>query len=104
MRYQLYCLDQLSCIGMARQRETALTIEMTTPHRARRQLARRVRLLRAVRGWTQEGLAAECDLHRTYVSGIERGTRNVGLDNLERLARALGVAIGDLFSDSNDHR
>lgn len=73
-------------------------------HRARRLLARRVRLLRAVRGWTQEGLAAESDLHRTYVSGIERGMRNVGLDNLERLAQALGVSVGDLFSEGNDHR
>lgn len=70
--------------------------------RARRLLARRLRLLRALRGWTQEGLAAESDLHRTYVSSIERGRRNVGLDNLERLAQALGVSIGDLFSDGDD--
>jgi transcriptional regulator with XRE-family HTH domain len=78
--------------------------EAAAGHRARRLLARRLRLLRAVRGWTQEGLAAESDLHRTYVSGIERGMRNVGLDNIERLAQALGVSIGDLFSDANDHR
>jgi transcriptional regulator with XRE-family HTH domain len=77
--------------------------EAAAGHRARRLLARRLRLLRAVRGWTQEGLAAESDLHRTYVSGIERGMRNVGLDNIERLAQALGVSIGDLFSDANDH-
>lgn len=59
-------------------------------------------MLRAVRGWTQEGLAAECDLHRTYVSGIERGRRNVGLDNLERLAEAFGLTLGDLFGEGND--
>ncbi len=73
-------------------------------HRARRVLARRLRLLRAARGWTQDSLAAESDLHRTYVSGIERGKRNVGLDNLERLAQALGVSLGDLFSDTDDRR
>lgn len=78
-------------------------MDHTEKHRARRLLARRVRLLRVVRGWTQEGLAAESDLHRTYVSGIERGKRNVGLDNLERLAQALGVTLGDLFSEGNDH-
>ena len=74
------------------------------PHRARHLLARRVRVLRAMRGWTQEGLAAESDLHRTYVSGIERGMRNVGLDNLERLAQALNVSLGDLFSERNEER
>jgi transcriptional regulator with XRE-family HTH domain len=36
-------------------------------------------------------------LHRTYVSGIERGERNVGIDNVERLAAALGVEISELF-------
>lgn len=79
-------------------------MKATKEHRARQLLARRVRLLRAVRGWTQEGLAAESDLHRTYVSGIERGARNVGLDNLERLAHALGVSLGELFSEGNDQR
>jgi transcriptional regulator with XRE-family HTH domain len=73
-------------------------------HRARRLLARRIRFLRAMRGWTQDGLAAECDLHRTYLSGIERGQRNVGLDNLERLAQALGVPLGDLFSETDEGR
>jgi len=65
--------------------------------RARRQLARRVRLLRLVRGWTQEQLADECGLHRTFVSLVERGRCNISLDNLERLAAAFELGLSELF-------
>ena len=54
-------------------------------------VARNVRRLRQVRAWSQEGLAAESGLHRTYVSSVERAERNLSLDNIERLAKALGV-------------
>lgn len=47
--------------------------------------------LRKEKGWTQEILADECGLHRTYVGDIERQARNVSIDNVERLATALGV-------------
>lgn len=47
--------------------------------------------LRAERGWSQEALAFECGLHRTFVAHVERQARNISLDNLERLAVALGV-------------
>lgn len=40
---------------------------------------------------SQEELAFQSGLHRTYISGIERGVRNVGLDNVGVIARALGV-------------
>ena len=56
----------------------------------------RVRDLRKKRGWSQETLAAECGLDRTYVGGIERGERNVALRNIERLAKTLGVSISEL--------
>ncbi|MEC2267408.1 helix-turn-helix domain-containing protein [Bacillus subtilis] len=46
---------------------------------------------------SQEKLAFECDLHRTYISDIERGTRNVSLDNIEKIAKALDVEPKDLF-------
>lgn len=49
------------------------------------------------RGLSQEQLAFEADMHRTYVSGIERGGRNLTATVLQRLATALGSAIGDLF-------
>ena len=65
---------------------------------ARARLARHLRALRAARGLSQERLAFEADLHRTYVGALERRERNVCLDNIERLAQALGVDICDLLS------
>lgn len=49
------------------------------------------------RNLSQEKLAELCGLHTTYVSGIERGQRNVGLVNIVRLARGLRVKAGELF-------
>jgi transcriptional regulator with XRE-family HTH domain len=60
-------------------------------------LGRRVRALRAERGISQERLAAMAQLHRTYVSGVERGKRNVSLVNLARIAHALQVSLSDLL-------
>ncbi len=48
-------------------------------------------------GYSQEVLAERADLHRTYVTDIERGTRNLTLESISRLANALGVCIHDLF-------
>lgn len=59
---------------------------------------RRIRVLRAARGMSQEVLAEAAGVHRTYVSSLERGQRNVGLDNVFALADALGVQPSDLFS------
>jgi len=47
---------------------------------------------------SQENLAERADLHRTYIADIERGVRNVSLKNIEKLARALGVSVADLFT------
>ncbi|GAA4343648.1 hypothetical protein GCM10023165_26270 [Variovorax defluvii] len=47
--------------------------------------------LRAEKGWSQETLALEAGLHRTFVAHVERQARNISLDNLERLAVALDV-------------
>ena len=48
---------------------------------------------------TQEVLAEKAELHRTYIADIERGTRNVSLQNIEKLARALGCSLETLFAD-----
>jgi transcriptional regulator with XRE-family HTH domain len=54
-----------------------------------REFGERVRSAREARGWTQEDLAAEAGLDRTYVGGIERGERNLALLNVNKLAIAL---------------
>jgi transcriptional regulator with XRE-family HTH domain len=59
----------------------------------------RVRALRTARGWSQERLAHEAGLDRTYVGSVERGERNIALDNIWLLADTLGVAPADLVGD-----
>jgi transcriptional regulator with XRE-family HTH domain len=59
-----------------------------------------VRALRDARGLSQEALAERAGIHRTYVSSLERGLRNVGLDNIYALARALEVPTTSLFEKS----
>lgn len=56
-----------------------------------------VRQKRLTMGISQEELAFSCGLHRTYISDIERGTRNVSLDNIEKIANALGILSKDLL-------
>ena len=58
-----------------------------------------VRQLRIKAGWSQEELAAACDLHRTYVGGVERGERNVSLRNIVELAHALRVKPATLLEN-----
>ncbi|MHB8565026.1 MAG: helix-turn-helix domain-containing protein [Acidiferrobacteraceae bacterium] len=60
-------------------------------------LAQRLRALRHDRGWTQTHLAEASGLHRTYISSVERCRRNVGIDNVERLAQAFGISVRELL-------
>lgn len=50
-------------------------------------------------GISQEELAFRSGLHRTYISDIERGTRNPSLENIEKLAKALEISISTLFAN-----
>lgn len=60
-------------------------------------LAYWIRLKRVEKGWSQERLAMESELDRTYVSAIERSRWNVSLSNIERLALALDVQAWSLL-------
>jgi transcriptional regulator with XRE-family HTH domain len=66
-------------------------------HPALRKLGGRVRQLREDRGLSQEALADAAGFGRSYMSGVERGVRNPSAVQLVRLAKALHVAVGDLF-------
>ncbi len=63
-----------------------------------------VRALREKRGWTQEKLAEMADLDQTYISGIERGRRNLGFRNLVKLAQAFGVLGSELVAEGEQAR
>ena len=68
------------------------------PPSARLRLATNLRTARKALAVSQEALAEMAGLHRTYVGAIERGERNVSIDNIERLANALGLDVVELLT------
>lgn len=70
----------------------------TTPKSPLRDtVARNMRKLRAERGWSQEYLANEAGLNRTYLSAVERSEQNISIDNLYRVAEGFGVEAWTLL-------
>ena len=67
----------------------------------RARVGRNLKKHRLAAGFSQEGLALECGLHRTYVSGVERGVRNPTVIVLERLAAPLGVETARLLDEDS---
>ena len=57
----------------------------------------RIRKLRKNKGWSQEKLALEANLHRAYIGQIERGEKNIGLKNLEKIAKTLRIKPFELL-------
>jgi transcriptional regulator with XRE-family HTH domain len=64
-----------------------------------RNFAVQIRDLRGQKGWSQERLAEEAGIHRTYLGGIETARRNPSLRNIIRIAVALGVPVAALFQE-----
>jgi transcriptional regulator with XRE-family HTH domain len=60
-------------------------------------LGARVRSLRKENGFSQEGFADACNLHRTYMGSVERGETNPTLSTLANLARTLGISVSKLL-------
>jgi transcriptional regulator with XRE-family HTH domain len=85
-----YCRD---CAAMPRV-STAHTKRAPS---ARELLALNVLRLRGRLGWSQEALAFEAGLHRTSIAHVERQARNISLDNIERIAVALGVRVHEML-------
>ena len=64
---------------------------------------RRLAQVRKQQGWSQEKLALESGIARSYLGGVERGQRNIALINICKLAETLRVSVGELFDfDSLD--
>lgn len=57
----------------------------------------KVRSERLKRNWSQEELASRAGVHRTYIGMIERAEKNITLENIEKMAKALNISISHLF-------
>jgi len=63
----------------------------------RKQLGKRIRELRKAKGWTQQELAERADLDYKYLGAVERGERNLTIDNVQKVADGLGLDAHQLF-------
>ncbi|MDX2059496.1 MAG: helix-turn-helix transcriptional regulator [Gemmatimonadales bacterium] len=66
----------------------------------RLQIGKAVRRLRTAAGYSQEGFADACKLHRTYIGAIERGEKNLTTDTIERIAGTLKLSPFDLLREA----
>ena len=73
---------------------------MKTKPSARRIFAENLRKARLAKGLSQEDFAELANLHRTYVGSVERAERNVSIDNMEKLATAVGVSLPALLQEA----
>lgn len=62
-------------------------------------LSKNIKKYRGIAAISQEELAYRCGLHRTYISDVERGNRNISIDNIEKIANALSVRPADLLME-----
>lgn len=60
---------------------------------------KRVRDLRSKKGISQEALAHNADLDRTYMTSVENGKRNISIQNIEKIIKALGISVAEFFSE-----
>ena len=62
-----------------------------------KQLGMRIRYLRSLKKWSQEDLALEANINKNYLSDVERGPRNPTVVIVEKIARAFGITLSELF-------
>jgi DNA-binding XRE family transcriptional regulator len=102
--YALHCGAAWRGVGSGKSSEKRLIVCRSQMHmivrcimEVRRRVGLNVKHLRQERGLSQEALAFECGLHRTYISGVERGVRNPTVVVLEKIARALKAPTSRLL-------
>ena len=64
----------------------------------RQKVGNKIKTLRHLNGLSQEKLALNAGLDRTYIASVENGKRNISIVNLEKITNALGVSLGEFFS------
>ncbi len=74
-----------------------INVELNSQPNIKYRFGKAVRRRRRELDLSQEELAERAELHRTYISSIERGQRNPSLENIEKIAKALSISISDLF-------
>lgn len=70
---------------------------METKHPNLVKIGKKIKEMRKLKGYSQEGFAAKAGLGRTYYGRIERGEQNVSIQNLIQIALTLGVEVGELI-------
>ena len=61
-------------------------------------VGQRIKELRIKQSLSQEEFAFKCDLDRTYITSLERGKRNISLENLEKIAKAFNITLSEFFN------
>lgn len=64
-------------------------------------VGQRIKELRTKQGLSQEEFAFKCELDRTYITSLERGKRNISLENLEKIAKAFNMSLSQFFDFEN---
>ena len=67
----------------------------------KQKIGKRIKELRALKGFSQEELAARADIDRTYVNSVENGKRNISIVNIEKIAKALKTDLAVFFDELN---
>ena len=78
-------------------------VEQGSSDRLLRALGQRVRELRTEQGYSQEGFADKCGVHRTFMGAIERGESRLSFSNIAKVAATLGISLSVLFRDLEKH-
>jgi transcriptional regulator with XRE-family HTH domain len=78
-------------------------VEQGSSDRLLQALGQRIRELRTEQGYSQEGFADKCGVHRTFMGTLERGESNLSFSNIAKVATTLGVSLSVLFRDLEKH-